>query len=100
MKRSGIIHFQRFLVVHIFLNEVYRVDPQMISYHVMQSICKQRADFALTSSLQAPMKKTPSEKVPSLVQCGWFNKKEKSFSLSCTRPKTGESSNSEGTAGI
>ena len=61
------------------------VDPQMISVRVMESICKQKDDFALKGTLQTPIKSSPS-KTTSNSQCGWFDKKRKSYFKKCRDP--------------
>ena len=65
---------------------ILMVDPQMISVRVMESICKQKDDFALKGSLQTPIKSSPST-TTSNSQCGWFDKKRQSHFTKCRGPK-------------
>ena len=58
------------------------VDTQMISVRVMETICKQKDDFTLKGALQTPIKSSPATTTPN-SQCGWFDKKQKSYFRKC-----------------
>ena len=51
----------------------------MVSHRLLKLICKQRTEFAQTKALQAPLKNIPFSVEKYLVPCGWFSKKDKSY---------------------
>ena len=77
---------KRITACYALVTIILMVNAQMISVRVMESICKQKEDFAQKGTMQTPIKSAPS-KTTSNSECGWFDKKQKSYFRKCRDPK-------------